>query len=85
MNLPTHRSSSHPGAVLREEFLEPAGITVTGLAAVLCIKRRRLSQIVNEKRGISRDTATRLAAHYQTTVEFWLNLDAAFKKSAARR
>ncbi|MBP1851888.1 HigA family addiction module antitoxin [Rhizobium halophytocola] len=68
----------HPGEILRELYLEPLSLTPYALAKTLRIPRTRLERIVAEKVGISADTALRLAKHFRTSPEFWLNLQAAY-------
>ena len=71
--LPTHRPPTHPGEMLLEEFLIPLGMTQTELAERIDVSYPRVNEIVNGKRGISPDTALRLAQLFGTTPEFWLN------------
>lgn len=71
--LPKERPPIHPGEILREEFLEPLGLTVTELAEKLDVPRPRMSEIVNERRGVSTETALLLAKAFGTTAEFWMN------------
>ena len=63
-----------PGEVLREEFLEPLKLSMNRLALDLRLPVTRISEIVHERRGISPETAIRLARYFGTTAEFWLNL-----------
>lgn len=64
----------HPGEILKHEFLEPMGITPYRLAKVIKVPPIRVTEIVNEKRAISPDTALRLAAFFNNSPEFWLGL-----------
>ena len=64
----------HPGEILREGYLIPMGLNITHTAKKLCITRNNLSNIVNEKTGISAEMACRLAIAFNTTPEFWLNM-----------
>ena len=64
----------HPGEMLREEFMKPLGISINGLARELHVPATRISEIVNERRGISADTAFRLARHFGTSPDFWMDL-----------
>lgn len=66
----------HPGEVLREEFLQPLGLSAYRLAKELGVPQTRVSAILNERRGVSADTAARLARYFRTTPQFWLNLQA---------
>ncbi len=68
------RPAVHPGEMLREEFMRPLGISINGLALELHVPVTRISQIVNERRGITADTALRLARHFGTSADFWMNL-----------
>jgi addiction module HigA family antidote len=68
----------HPGEVLLEEFLKPLEISQYGLAKDLSVPPRRINEIVHGQRGISADTALRLARFFGTTERFWLNLQARF-------
>jgi addiction module HigA family antidote len=68
------RSPVHPGEMLREEFMKPFGISINGLALELHVPVTRISEIVNERRGITADTALRLARHFGTSPDFWMNL-----------
>ena len=63
----------HPGELLREEFLKPLGITAYRLAKAIHVPPPRANDIVLEKRGISADTALRLARFFGTSAEFWMN------------
>jgi addiction module HigA family antidote len=75
----------HPGEVLREEFLEPLGITPYRLCHDTGLPQSRLSELINGKRGLSADTALRLARYLGTTPDFWLNLQMAYDLEEARR
>ncbi|MBS0456585.1 MAG: HigA family addiction module antidote protein [Proteobacteria bacterium] len=75
----------HPGEVLLEEFLLPLGISQNGLARAAGVPPRRINEIVLGKRGISADTAVRLAAALGTSERFWLGLQADFDLEQARR
>ncbi len=71
--LPKHRAPTHPGEMLLEEFLEPFGMTQSSLAELIHVSYPRVNEIINGKRGITPDTALRLARLFGTTPEFWLN------------
>ena len=62
----------HPGEILREEFMKPMGISQNALALALRVPATRIGEIVNERRGISADTALRLAIYFNTTSDFWM-------------
>ena len=68
------RAPIHPGEMLREEFRKPLGISINGLALELHVPVTRVSQIVNERRGITADTALRLARHFGTSADFWMKI-----------
>lgn len=68
----------HPGEVLLEEFLKPLEISQYRLAKDISVPPRRINEIVHGQRGISADTALRLARYFGTTERFWLNLQARF-------
>ena len=68
------RPPVHHGEMLREEFMKPLGMSINGLALELHVPVTRISQIVNERRGITADTALRLAQHFGTSADFWMNL-----------
>ena len=73
----------HPGEVLREEFLAPLGMSAHELALALRVPATRINDIVNEKRGITADTALRLSRYFGTTPKFWLNLQASYELEVA--
>ncbi|MBD9370374.1 HigA family addiction module antitoxin [Xanthomonas sp. XNM01] len=75
----------HPGEVLLEEFLEPMGISQNALARATSVPPRRINEIVLGKRGITADTAVRLAAALGTTERFWLGLQADYELEEAHR
>lgn len=68
------RKPTHPGAIIRRDCLEPLDLTVTALAAHLGVSRKRLSQVANEKAGVTPTMALRLSRAFNTTPELWLNL-----------
>jgi addiction module HigA family antidote len=68
----------HPGEILREEFLVPLEMTPHALAMQLRVPAPRINDIVREKRGVTVDTALRLARFFNTTAQFWLNLQTAY-------
>lgn len=68
----------HPGEILKEEFLEPLGVTPAALARALHVSAPTVNDIVRERRNISADVALRLAQALGTTAQFWLNLQAAY-------
>jgi addiction module HigA family antidote len=75
----------HPGEILLEEFLSPLGLSQNALARAVGVPPRRINEIVLGKRGISADTAVRLAAALGTSERFWLGLQADYDLEEARR
>jgi antitoxin HigA-1 len=84
MALPTERRATHPGEVLLEEYIKPLRLVQSTLARDLGISTNRLNELVNCKRGITADTALRLAGHFKTSAEFWMNLQSAYELTEAR-
>ncbi len=80
--LPTWRI--HPGEILREEFLKPMNMTAYELAKKLHVPAPRINDIVLGKRGITADTAVRLARFFGTTEQFWMNLQASYEVRRAK-
>ncbi len=68
----------HPGEVLREDFLVPLGMNANALAKALNVPAPRINDIVRERRGVSADTAMRLARYFGGDARSWLNLQAAY-------
>ena len=68
----------HPGEVLREDFLLPAGLTAHALARALHVPAPRINDIVRERRGITADTAMRLARYFGGDAQSWLNLQTTY-------
>jgi addiction module HigA family antidote len=64
----------HPGEILQKEFLEPMGLSQNRLALALGVPARRINEIVLGKRGITADTALRLARYFKMSPQFWLGL-----------
>ena len=77
------RVRSHPGEILREEYLAPPDMSARQLAEALAAPANRISDIVRERRGVSADTAIRLARYFGTDARFWLNLQVAHDLSKA--
>ncbi len=73
----------HPGEILREEFLAPLGMSAHELALALRVPATRLNDIVNEKRGITADTALRLSRYFGTASRFWMNMQASYELEVA--
>jgi antitoxin HigA-1 len=78
------RVSTHPGEMLREEFLIPLGITQNALALKIRVPATRIGEIIHGKRAITPDTALRLARFFGNSPEFWLNLQQMHDLSKAR-
>lgn len=74
----------HPGEILREEFMQPSGLSQNALARALRVPPRRINEIVMEKRGITADTALRLARCFGNSAEFWTGLQADYELRMAR-
>jgi addiction module HigA family antidote len=68
----------HPGEMLREEFMKPLGLSANALAMELRVPVTRITEILRERRGISADTALRLARYFNMTPEFWMGLQMDF-------
>jgi addiction module HigA family antidote len=73
----------HPGEILREEYMIPLGLSSNALARALNVTAARINEIVRERRGISADTALRLARYFNTDVPSWLNLQANYDLQCA--
>ncbi len=78
------RVSTHPGEMLREEFLIPLGISQNALALRIRVPATRIGEIIHGKRAVTPDTALRLARFFGNSPEFWLNLQQAHDLSKAR-
>ena len=79
------RLRTHPGEVLREEFLVPLGLSARALAKLLDVPANRLTEIMRGTRDVSADTAIRLGRYFGTDPRFWLNLQAAYDLSKAEK
>jgi addiction module HigA family antidote len=75
----------HPGEILRDDFLQPMKISVYALAKAIKVPRSRANDIVLGRRGITADTAFRLARYFGTSPDFWINLQARFDLDAVDR
>jgi addiction module HigA family antidote len=75
----------HPGETLLEDVLKPQGMSVNRLARALAVDATRLNDIVRGRRGITADTALRLARYLGTSAEFWMGLQAEYDLRVARR
>ena len=74
VRVPTNREPTHPGEMLREEFLLPMGLTQRDLADGIRVPYQRVNELVNGKRGVTPSTALRLARFFGVTADFWMNL-----------
>ncbi len=74
MRIPTNREPTHPGEMLREEFLLPMNITQRELADAIHVPYQRINELVNKKRGVTPSTALRLSKFFGVSPDFWLNL-----------
>ncbi len=77
------RVRTHPGEVLREEFMAPLGLSARALGEAIGVPANRLSEIARGRRDVSADTAIRLGRYFDTDARFWLNLQAAHDLSKA--
>ena len=68
----------HPGEIIKEEYLEPLGMSANALAVALRIPAPRINDVIRQKRSISIDTALRLARYFNTTAQFWMNLQISY-------
>ena len=75
----------HPGEILREEFMAPLALSSNALANAIGVTAARVNEIVNERRGITADTALRLARYFGTDAQSWVNLQTNFELECARR
>jgi len=74
----------HPGEILREEYLDPLEMSVSALSRALHVPPTRMNEIVRENRGITADTALRLARFFGTSERFWLNLQVEYELRKAQ-
>ncbi len=75
----------HPGEVLLEDFIEGFGVTQHKVAVSIGVPPRRINEIVHGKRGITADTAIRLAKYFGTSPEFWMNLQSHYELRIGQR
>jgi antitoxin HigA-1 len=76
--------TTHPGAILLEEFLKPLGISLNKLAMDIHVPATRVGEIVHGRRAVTPDTALRLSRYFGTSAEFWLNLQQNYDLSKTR-
>ena len=74
VRVPTNRTPTHPGEMLREEFLKPMGISQQTLAREIKVPYQRVNELVNGRRGVTPGTALRLSKLFGNTPDYWLNL-----------
>jgi len=74
VRIPENREPTHPGEMLREEFLKPMNISQRDLAKAIHVPYQRVNELINEKRGVTPSTALRLAKFFGMSPDFWLNL-----------
>ena len=85
MNFKNGMRPVHPGEVLREDFLRPAGLTANALAKALHVPAPRINDIVRERRGVTADTAMRLARYFGGDAQSWLNLQTVYDLRIAEK
>ncbi|MBV8706005.1 MAG: HigA family addiction module antidote protein [Acidobacteria bacterium] len=78
------RVTTHPGEMLREEFLKPMSLSVNRLALDLHVPVSRIDDLVHERRGITADTALRLSLYFGMSAEFWMNLQSSYDLSKVK-
>jgi len=81
---PENRVPTHPGEILREEFLVPLGQTQVALAAHIGVPIQRINELIRGKRGVTPETAWLLAQALDTTPEFWLSLQASYDLAVSK-
>ena len=81
----TKRAPIHPGEILKNEFLDEFSLSAYALAKALRVPANRITGIINGERAITADTALRLARYFDTTPEFWLNLQTHYELTVTRR
>ena len=74
IRIPTHRTPTHPGEMLSEEFLKPMGLTQRDLADAIHVPYQRINEIINGRRVITPSTALRLSKFFCVSADFWMNL-----------
>jgi antitoxin HigA-1 len=74
VKIPTNRVPTHPGEMLKAEFLVPMGLTQRELASGINVPYQRINELINGKRGVTPSTALRLGKYFGTTPGFWMNL-----------
>ncbi len=85
INIPSHRTPTHPGEMLLHEFLVPMGLTQRELAMAIHVPYQRINDIVNGRRGVTPSTALRLAKFFGMSPDFWMNLQLRWELYSARQ
>lgn len=83
--LPAKRSPTHPGEIIREMYLKPLKLTQDAFAGALDISRPRANELLNGRRSVTPDTAVRLGIAFNTSPQYWLNMQAAFDLYRAKQ
>jgi antitoxin HigA-1 len=81
---PTQWVRPHPGEILFEEYMQPMALSANALALALRVPANRILDIAKQKRGVTADTAMRLARYFNTSAQFWLNMQQSHDLSKAR-
>ena len=81
----TRLAPVHPGDVLKHDFMVPLGLSSAALAAAICVAPARVREIVRCRRGITAETALRLAKYFNTDAQSWMNLQAQYELAVAER
>jgi antitoxin HigA-1 len=74
IRIPSHRTPTHPGEMLLEEFLQPMGLTQRELADAIHVPYQRVNDLIHGRRGMTPSTALRLAKYFGMSADFWMNL-----------
>ena len=85
VRVPTHRTPTHPGEMLLEEFLDPLGITQRELADAIHVPYQRVNELVNGRRGVTPSTALRLGQYFGMSPGYWMNLQLRWDLYHAKR
>ena len=85
MNQSADSTPVHPGKVLKQDFMVPRGLSATALAAAIGVTPARVSEIVRCRRGITAETALRLAKYFGTDAQCWMNLQGQYELAVAER
>lgn len=85
VRLPTHRSPTHPGEMLLEEFLKPMGLTQRELADAIHVPYQRINELINGKRGMTPSTALRLEKYFGVSADVWMKLQLRWELYHARQ